>query len=67
MLTRFLWALLNGIITYAVLLIIAVILGMVGVGAIGAIVERFAWVIALLVAALTFLGTIPSMWPNMIK
>lgn len=67
MLTKFLLALLNGVITYVVLLIIAAILGMVGVGSIGAIIDRFAWVIAVLVGVLTFLGAVPNYWNGMIK
>lgn len=62
MLRRLLLAILNGVITYIVLLIIVVILGMVGLGAIGGIIAQFAVAISLLVAALTFFGMIPSYW-----
>lgn len=64
MLTRFLIAVLNGIITYIVLLIIIYVLALVSLGAIGAIIAPFVWAIAVLVGILTFLGAIPNYWPN---
>lgn len=67
MLTKFLLALLNGIITYVVLLIILAILGMVGLGVISAIIAPFAIAIAILVGILTFLGVIPNYWNNIIR
>jgi len=67
MLTRLLLAILNGIVTFVVLLIIAAILGMVGIGNVGAIIDRFAWAIAVLVGALTFLGAVPNYWNSIIK
>ena len=67
LLSRVVAACLTGIIVYAILLIIAAILGMVGVGQIGAIVERFAWIIAVLVGLAAFLGYIPNYWSQWIK
>jgi len=64
LLVRFLLALLNGVVTFVVILIIAAILNMVGVAQIGAILDRFAWAIAVLVGALTFFGAIPNYWNN---
>ena len=67
MLVRLLLALLNGVITYIVILIIVAILGMVGLAAIGAIIAPFAWAIAVLVGVLTFFGVLPYYWNNIIK
>ncbi len=67
MLTRILLACLNGIITYIVLLIIVLILNKVGLADFGAVIAQFAWIIALLVGVLTFLGVIPNYWNNLIK
>jgi hypothetical protein len=67
MLTRLLLAILNGVITYIVLLILVVILGMVRLGAIGGVIEPFIWAIAVLVAALTFLGVLPNYWSGLIR
>ncbi len=67
MLTRILLALLNGIITYIVILIIVAVLGLVGLRAIGAIITPFAWAIAVLVGFLTLFGLIPNYWNNIIK
>ena len=67
MLTQFLLAVLNFIITYIVILIIVAILGMVGLGNIGAIIAPFAWAIAILVGVLTFFGVIPNYWNKLIR
>ena len=67
MITIILLALLNGVVTYVLLLVIVAILGLVGLGVIGAIIAQFAWAIAILVGALTFFGVIPNMWNNMVK
>lgn len=67
MLSRLLLALLNGVITYIVLLIIAAILKMIGLVEIGAIISQFAWVVSVLVGALTFFGMIPNYWNGMVK
>lgn len=64
MLTKFLLAVLNGVIVFMVLLIIGVILSMVKLEPIGAIISAFAWTLAILVGVLTFLGAIPSLWNN---
>lgn len=67
MLVRLLLALLNGIITYVVILVIVAILGMASLAAIGAIIAPFAWVIAVLVGVLTFFRVIPLYWDNIVK
>lgn len=67
LLTRLLLALLNGVITFVILLIIAVILNRVGLQDIGSIVSQFAWIIAVLVGALTFFGVLPNYWNGLVK
>ena len=67
MLVRLLVAILNAIITLVVLEIIVVILGMVGLSAIGAVISVWVLVIAFLVGVLTFFGVIPNYFPNLIK
>lgn len=67
MLSRILTAVLNGIITFIILIVIAMILNEVGLSNFGAIIERFAWIIAVLVGALTFLGHVPNYWNGLTK
>jgi hypothetical protein len=67
MLTRLLLAVLNGIVTFIVILIIVAILNMVGLSQIGGVISPFAWVISLLVGILTFLGVVPNYWTGLIK
>lgn len=67
MFTRFLTAVLNFIITYIVILIIVAVLGMVGLGVIGAIIAPFAYAIAVIVGILTFFEAIPNYFNGMLK
>lgn len=62
MLRRFLSAVLNGIIAFIVMRIIVVVFGLIGLAVIGAEIAPFVLPIAILVAVLTFFGTIPSYW-----
>lgn len=64
MLRKLLSAALNFVITLVSLGIIIVILGMLGLGAIGGEIRPFVVIIALLVGALTFFGMIPNYWQN---
>jgi len=66
MLVKILFAILNGIVTWVVLTLIVVLLGMVGVGQL-AVFAPFIMAIAVIVGILTFLGAIPPMWDNLIK
>lgn len=66
MLKKLLVALFNGIITYIAILIVVAILGLVGLGVIGAIIAPFAWALAVLVGVLTFLGVIPNLWKELV-
>lgn len=67
MLARLVSAVLNGIIALIVLGIIVVILGMVGLGAIAAVITPFVFIIAVLIGLLTFFGYIPNYFPNLIR
>lgn len=58
---------LNGIIVFIVLSILVAILGLVGLGQFGAIVQPFIFWVAVLVGLLTFFGYVPNYFPNYIK
>lgn len=53
---RLLWAVLAFVATYVVLLIVAAILNAVGVADAADVVQRFAWIVSLLVAIVAFLS-----------
>lgn len=67
MLSRIGLALLNGVVTYMVLLIIVAVLGLLGLGTVGAVIAPFAFPIAVLVGLLTFLGVLPYYWNGILK
>lgn len=66
MIVKILFAILNGIVTWVVLTLIVVLLGMVGVSQL-AVFAPFILAISVIVAILTFLGAIPSYWNGLIK
>lgn len=67
MLTKFLLAVLNGVITFIVLLIIVAVLNRLGLSDISAPIASYAWIISVLVGLLTFLGVIPNYWNKIVK
>jgi Kef-type K+ transport system membrane component KefB len=66
MISRLLVAILNGIITWIVLNLVVALLVMAGLAA-ASIISPFIYIIAVIVAILTFLGTIPNYWNGIVR
>ena len=67
MISKILVGALNGIITFVVLTVIVLLLGMIGVAGIGLVLAPFIVVISVIVGVLTFLGYIPNYWPRVMS
>lgn len=67
MLSKFLIAVLNGVLTFIVLSVVVAVLGLVGLGMVGAVIAPFIWAIAVIVGVLSFLGAFPNYWNGLLK